>query len=62
MVLFAFAAAHAQRHWVAVDVGGREGQHIRVGLGPSRTWNVVTLAGLALHLLVVQLNRGFEFT
>ena len=58
-VLFAFAAAHAQRHWFAVDVSGREDQHIGVGLGPSRTWNIVTLAGLALHLLAVQPSRGF---
>ena len=58
-VLFAFTAVHAQRHWFVIDVGGREGQYIEVGLGPSGARNVVTLAGLALRLLVVELNGGF---
>ena len=50
---------HAQRHWFVIDVGGREGQYIEVGLGPSGARNVVTLAGLALRLLMVELNGGF---
>ena len=90
-VLFAFAAAHVQRHSFAVDIGGREGeylaqaqaqavgqhehgavlavfgalqqglhfllgQHFGVGLGPFGARNIVVLAGLAFHLLVVKFD------
>jgi len=58
-VFSAYAAAHAQRHWFVVDFGKRAGQHIGVDLGPSGARNVVTLAGLALRLVVVELNGGF---
>ena len=94
-VLFAFAAAHIQRHSFAVDIGGREckylaqaqaraigqhehgavlavfgalqqglhfllSQHFGVGLVPFGARNIVVLAGLALHLLVVKFNDDDE--